>query len=194
METIIFPKPVIRNNMSVEEAIYRRRSVRSYVPRELTLEEIGKLLWACQGITEEKKLLRAAPSAGALYPLEVYVVTSEGLYKYAPEAHSLKKLSSKDLKKELAKASWGQRFVEEASLCIVICAVYERVTGRYGKRGARYVDIEVGHAAENVHLEAVSLGLASVPVGAFDDSAVSKTLSLPKSEKPVYIIPVGKEK
>jgi len=157
-------------------------------------EQISQLLWACQGITDSRGL-RAAPSAGALYPLEVYLVKEDGVYRYIPEGHKLEKRSDKNVKKELAGASWGQHFVEEASIGIVICAAYERVTSRYGERGIRYTDIEVGHAAENVHLEAVSLGLSSVPVGAFNDGAVSKILNLSDGEKPIYIIPVGyKEK
>ncbi|MGB2705551.1 MAG: SagB/ThcOx family dehydrogenase [Candidatus Omnitrophota bacterium] len=190
MKTIKLPRPKLKSDISLEETITKRRSVRSYSRRELTLNQIGQLLWACQGITDSRPL-RAAPSAGACYPLEVYIAKEDGLYRYVPEGHLIEKKSDSDLRKELAQASWGQRFVEEAPVNIIICAVYERVTSRYGKRGIRYTDIEVGHAAENVHLEAVSLGLSSCPVGAFNDKAVSKILDLPDGEKPVYIIPVG---
>ncbi len=190
METIKLPKPKLKSNLSVEEAILKRRSVRGYSSRELTTKEIGQLLWASQGVTDVRGL-RAAPSAGALYPLEIYLLTGNGVYRYVPEGHELQRKSTKDLKKGLARASWNQRFIEEAPLDIVICAVYERVTSRYGERGIRYTDIEVGHAAENIHLQAISLGLSSCPVGAFDDKAVSKILNLPGKEKPIYIIPVG---
>lgn len=190
METIKLPKPKLKSGFSVEEAILKRRSVRSYSLRELTTEQISQLLWACQGITGAGGF-RAAPSAGALYPLEIYLFTASGIYRYIPESHQLQKRSSSNSKKDLARASWNQRFIEEAPLDIVICAVYERITSRYGKRGIRYADIEVGHAAENIHLQAVSLGLSSCPVGAFDDKAVSKILNLPDKEKPIYIIPVG---
>jgi len=193
MEKINLPKPKLKSTLSVEEAISTRRSVRAYIPRELTMDEISQLLWASQGITARGGK-RAAPSAGALYPLEIYLLKSDGIYRYIPEGHRLEKKMTKNAKKDLARASWNQRFVEEAPVNIVICAVYEKVTSRYGKRGIRYTDIEVGHAAENVHLEAVSLGLASVPVGAFDDKGVSKVLNLAAEEKPLYIIPVGHEK
>lgn len=192
MKIIKLPKPKLKGNVSIEETIAGRRSVRRYSSRGLTIEEISQLLWACQGITSPRGL-RAAPSAGALYPLEVYLVKDDGIYKYIPEGHKLKQLSGKNVKQDLMRASHGQAFVEEAPVNIVICAVYERVTSRYAERGVRYADIEVGHAAENVHLEAVSLGLASVPVGAFSDNAVSKVLNLPAKEKPIYIIPVGYE-
>lgn len=190
MKTIKLPRPRLKGRVSLEETISKRRSVRHYDPRALTEEETGQLLWACQGITNPSGL-RAAPSAGALYPLEVYVVKEDGLYRYVPESHSLEKKSAENLKKKLTRASWNQSFIEEAPVSIVICAVYERISSRYGKRGIRYTDIEVGHAAENVHLQAVSLGLASVPVGAFDDNAVAKILNLSGKEKPIYIIPVG---
>lgn len=193
MKIINLPEPTLKGKISLEETISSRRSVRSYSSHELTLKEIGQLLWACQGITDPRGL-RAAPSAGARYPLEVYLVKNDGLYRYIPEGHKLEKKSDRNLKKDLTAASWNQSFIEEAPVCIVICAVYERVNVRYGKRGARYTDIEIGHAAQNVHLEAVSMGLSSCPVGAFADGDVSKILNLPGEEKPVYIIPVGHER
>ena len=190
METIKLPKPKLKSNFSVEEGILKRRSVRSYSSRELTMDQISQLLWACQGITSAKGF-RAAPSAGARYPLEIYLLKKDGVYRYIPEGHQLQRTSTKDLRKDLDRVSGGQRSVGEAPINVVICAVYERVTSRYGQRGIRYTDIEVGHAAENIHLQAVSLGLASCPVGAFDDKSVSKVLNLSDKEKPIYIIPVG---
>jgi len=190
METIKLPEPKLKSTVSIEETISKRRSVRSYSSKELTTEEISQLLWACQGVTDPRGL-RAAPSAGALYPLEIYLVKNDGIYHYLPDGHILEKKSDKNVKSDLVKVSWNQRFIETASIDIVICAVYERVTSKYGQRGAQYTDIEVGHAAENIHLQAVSLGLSSVPVGAFDEGAVSNILGLPNNEKPIYIIPVG---
>ncbi len=188
---ISLPEPKLKGTMSLEEAIQRRRSKRSYISQELTLEEISQLLWSVQGITDERRGFRAAPSAGALYPLEIYLVKADGLYLYLPDGHRIKRLSEKDLRRPLAQAALWQGFVAQAPIDIVICAVYERVTSKYGKRGVRYTDIEVGHAAQNLHLQAVVLGLGSVPIGAFDDDAVKKVLSLPKDHQPLYIIPVG---
>lgn len=189
-KTINLPNPALKGNISIEESMVKRRSVRRYSEKELTLEQLSQILWAAQGITDEKGF-RAAPSAGALYPLEVYAVKKDGLFHYIPEGHKLEIISPKDLRRELTDAAWGQNFIYEAPVDIVICAVYKRVTTRYGDRGVRYTDIEVGHAAQNIHLQAAALGLASVPLGAFSDSDVSSVLGLSKEETPVYIIPVG---
>ncbi|MBN1353519.1 MAG: SagB/ThcOx family dehydrogenase [Candidatus Omnitrophica bacterium] len=193
MDIIELPRPKLKGKVSLEEAISSRRSVRSYSERELTMNDISQLLWASQGITDEKGL-RAAPSAGALYPLEIYIAKKDGIFYYLTDRHRLKKISGKDKRSDLARAAWNQRYIGEAPIDIVICAVYKRVMSRYGERGIRYTDIEVGHSAENVHLEAVALGLSSVPVGAFDDKEVSGVLGLPEEETPVYIIPVGYRK
>ena len=188
---IDLPKPKTKGTVSVEETIAKRRSKRSYSSKALSNEQISQLLWSVQGITDEGKGLRAAPSAGALYPLEVYLVKEDGLYHYVPKGHKLELMKPEDLRPGLAKASWGQDFISQAPISIVICAVYSRVTSKYGLRGSRYVEIEVGHAAENIHLQAVALGLGSVPAGAYSDEAVSRLLELPKNEEPLYIIPVG---
>ncbi len=190
-EEIILPEPKTKGEMSLEESLSRRRSIRSFAPKELSLEEISQLLWAIQGITEKKGGFRAAPSAGALYPLEIYLIKSEGIFHYIVEDHSLQRVSSTDVRGEIVRAAWGQSFIQEAPLSVVICAVRSRVTNRYGGRGNRYVDIEVGHAAENLHLQAVALGLGSVPIGAFTDTEVKKILGLPRDTEPIYIVPVG---
>lgn len=190
---IKLPKPSIKGTISLEEAISKRRSQRSFSSRDLSLEQLGQLLWAAQGITAGKfgMNFRAAPSAGALYPLEIYLVSKDGLFHYMPESHSLDIISTKDLRQSLSDAALGQDAVREASVDIVICAVYSRATVKYGQRGVRYTHIEAGHAAQNVHLQAVSLGLSSVPIGAFNDEEVKKSLFLMASHEPIYIIPVG---
>ena len=193
MKEIKLPEPTLKGDVSLEEAIVKRRSVRSYSSKDLTEEEISRIVWAAQGITS-KRGFRVAPSAGALFPLEIYVVKKQGLFYYVPHEHKLMEKQRGDLRQKLAEAAYGQIFIAEAPVNIVICAVYERVTKRYGERGVRYTHIEVGHAAQNVHLEAVALGLSSVPIGAFSDSAVSKLLGLPSEERPLYIIPVGHKK
>lgn len=187
---IELPDPVLKGDMSVEETIKKRRSIRSFSSKPLTTEQISQLLWATQGITNRRGF-RAAPSAGALYPLEIYMASRNGFFHYIPEGHKLEMRTNADLRLKLAQASWNQSFIAQAPIDIVICAVYERITSRYGERGRRYVDIEVGHAAENLHLQAVALGLGSVPIGAFNDEAVSRILNLPDRERPIYIIPIG---
>jgi len=190
-EKIILPRPNLKGAVSVEECIKNRRSVRSFSSNPLTMEEISQLLWAAQGITDGRKGLRSAPSAGALYPLEIYLVTGDGVFYYDIEARALIRTNGQDMRPNLADGALGQASIKEAPASVIICAVRSRVTAKYGDRGNRYVDIEVGHAAENLHLQAVALGLASVPVGAFDDARIKKVLNLPSGTEPLYIVPVG---
>jgi SagB-type dehydrogenase family enzyme len=194
MNQIKLPKPRTRGGISVEEAIKARRSVRSYAPTDISMEDLSQLLWACQGVTDERRGYRAAPSAGALYPLEVYVVKSDGVFRYVPDTHSLEAISGRDVRRELAAAALGQGFVAQVPVDIVICAVHSRITSRYGQRGIRYTDMEAGHAAENLFLQAEALGLSSVAVGAFNDASVARVLGLPDDTKPLYILPVGHKK
>lgn len=194
MKTINLPEPKIKGTVSVEEAIKVRRSVRRYASKDISLEDVSQLLWACQGVTDGRGQLRASPSAGALYPLEIYIAKKDGVFHYIPAGHKLEAVSSEDIRKGLAEAAYGQAPVKEAAIDIIIAAVYERVTSKYGERGIRYTEIEAGHAAQNVFLQAVALGLDSVPIGAFTDAAVSKILKLPKEVKPLYILPVGYRK
>lgn len=190
-EKISLPRPSKDSKTSLEYTIQHRRSTRSFKDKDLTLEQISQLLWAAQGITDKRMGLRAAPSAGALYPVELYVVKKDGLYHYLPHLHQLEKITDEDLRRDLSAAALGQAPVLNAPVDIVICAVYKRVTSKYGERGIRYTDIEVGHTAQNIHLQAVALGLGSVPIGAFNDATVKEILNLPKDCSPLYIIPVG---
>lgn len=191
------PEPVYKSNTSVEEALLERRSIRTYSKENLTIEEVSQLLWAAQGITAPAWGGRTAPSAGATYPLELYLVVGDvtgldkGVYKYIPDGHVIKKVMEGDIREELAVAALGQRWVRDAPINIVFTAVYERTTKRYGDRGIRYVHMEVGHAAQNVHLQAVSLNLGTVVVGAFRDDVVKKIMNIP--EDPLYIMPVGRK-
>lgn len=190
---ISLPKPALRGKMTLEEAIARRRSVRDFTDHPLGPEEVGQLLWAAEGITGGAPYLRAHPSAGALHPLEVYLVGPDGVFQYRPEGHRLSVLRRGDQRAALAKAAYEQWFVAEAACVIVIAAVYARTTGKYGERGRmRYVPMDAAHAAQNVLLQAVALGLGAVPVGAFDDGAVRAVMGMPADEVPLYLIPVGK--
>jgi len=192
------PQPRYRGDVSLEEALLQRRSVREYTGEPLTLEEISQLLWAAQGITDPRGF-RTAPSAGGLYPLEVYLVAGEvagleaGVYKYRPQEHSLIWVVVGDRRENLCTAALGQVWVREAAADIVILAVYERTTVKYGDRGIRYVHLEAGHAAQNVCLQATALGLGTVTVGAFYDDEVQAVLGAPKNEKPLYVMPVGRK-
>lgn len=187
----VLPAPGTNGPVSLEQALLRRRSVREYGTEALTDAELSQLLWAAQGITDPSGL-RTAPSAGALYPLELYVATRAGLQHYEPRGHRLVTSSEEDLRPALARAAHGQAAVADAPAVFVITAVPARTAGKYGEeRGARYVQLEAGHAAENLLLQAVALGLGGVPVGAFDDAQVLRTLGSPRGVVPLYLIPVG---
>jgi len=188
------PEPRMEGTISVEDAIAKRRSVRSFLDKALSDAELSQILWAAQGITDKRRGFRAAPSAGATYPLETYVVTRKGVFHYLPEKHALEEVRRGDFRKELAQAALGQGFIREAPAVIVFTTMPERTTRRYGNRGNMYIHMEAGHAAENVHLQAIALGLASVPVGAFVDREVESVIGSSKGETAIYLIPVGREK
>ena len=185
------PPPEQKGKMSLEEALGRRRSVREFTREALTERELSQLLWAAQGITHAEGL-RAVPSAGALYPLELYVASAGGFYRYEPRPHQLVRLSDRDLRAAMRRAELDQEAITQAPAVFVIAAVYERTSRKYGAaRTPRYVHMEVGHAAQNLLLEAVALGLGGVPIGAFEDEALQKALELPVDQCPLYLIPVG---
>jgi SagB-type dehydrogenase family enzyme len=188
---MLLPAPSKRGRVSLEETLARRRSVREFTREPLSDEELSQLLWAAQGITDPAGY-RTAPSAGALYPLEIYVATASGFYHYEPREHRLNRRSSHDLRPALCRAGLDQESLLEAPAVFVMSAVYERTAQKYGEaRTPRYVHMEAGHAAQNLLLEAVAIGLGAVPIGAFYDTQVQKALSLPAEEQPLYLIPVG---
>jgi SagB-type dehydrogenase family enzyme len=186
---IKLPKADCAGSVTLERAISQRRSRRDYLPDALTAEQVGQLCWAAQGQTGRFKTV---PSAGATYPLELFLVTGDGLFHYLPDKHSIEELTTEDIRGKLAAAAWGQDFIRQASTTFVLAADFERTTGRYGERGVRYVFMESGHAAQNMHLEAEALGLGSVAVGAFDNEAVKKVLLLARNLEPIYMVVVGR--
>jgi SagB-type dehydrogenase family enzyme len=190
-KTIKLPEPKIIGKMSIEESIFRRRSERSFLPNELTMDQLSQLLWAAQGITDKSWGFRAAPSAGSLFPLTIYVIKKDGIFKYVPDGHKLVQTSSEDVRPSLVRASLGQNFIGDAPAVFIVAGNFRIVEAKFGQRSYRYLNMEIGHAAENIQLQAVSLGLVSVPVGAFWDDVVAKTLDLPDTQDPFYIIPVG---
>lgn len=189
---IKLPKPNERGSISIEETLNKRRSVRDYKREALSLEEVSQLLWAGSGKNLHR---RTAPSAGATYPLEVYLAVGEvkgmesGLYHYSSSRHSLEKVGE-DIRRSLCRAALEQRMIERAPISIIITAEYSRTTAHYGQRGVRYVHMEAGHMGQNISLQAVALNLGTVMIGAFDDREVKEVLGI--EEEPLYIIPVGK--
>ena len=196
---IYLPSPNQKGIISLEEAIARRKSVRYFTPQPISKWQLSQILWAAQG-TSDASGNRTAPSAGATYPLEIFAVCGancieqigEGIYHYHTDSHSLTLHRQGDTRLELARAALSQEYIYEAPVDIVICAVYERTLRRYGTRGERYVHIEVGHAGQNIYLQATALGLGTVAIGAFSDEPVREVLRLDKQYRPLYIMPVGK--
>lgn len=177
--------------VSLEEAIARRRSTREFSSRVPADDQLGQLLWAAQGVTDPAHGHRAAPSAGALYPLEVYVARADGVYHYEPREHGLRRVVAADKREALGHATLGQASVLQAPVVFAIVGYVSRTATKYGNRAERYVSLEAGHATENLLLEATALGLAAVPIGAFDDDAARVALGLASDATPLYLVPVG---
>jgi SagB-type dehydrogenase family enzyme len=194
---IRLPAPASRGDVSVEEALRTRRSVRAYQDEPITLAQLGQLLWAAQGITDTEGH-RTAPSAGARYPIELYVAAGNvtglpaGVYKYRPREHDLLPHLAGDRRGALAQSAVRQAWIPQAPAILAITAVAERTRERYRDRTDRYVAIEVGLVGENVYLQATALGLSTVMVGAFQDDSVAAVLALDPAERPLALMPVGR--
>jgi SagB-type dehydrogenase family enzyme len=194
---IVLSEPKKVGKISFEQALFSRRSIREYKDSPMTTEQLSQLLWSAQGITGENGELRTAPSAGALYPMEIYITVqnvkelSSGVYKYDCFAHKLLQVKLGDVSDDLADAALGQSFVKESSVNIVISAVFERTRAKYGERSDRYVYIEAGHIAQNLFLQGICLGLGVAVVGAFGDKKVHAVLGSLPEEEPIYIVTVG---
>jgi len=197
-KTIELPEVSLTGDGSLEQWLSQRRSIREYAEGAVSLNDVAQLLWAAQGITNARGF-RTAPSAGALYPLELFLVVGEvnhllpGVYHYRPDGHQLQQVVADDQRKDLARAAGSQDWIKEAALVIVFTADYERTARKYGSRAKRYVHIEVGHAAQNLLLQAKALNLATVPVGAFNDGDVARILQLPDGLEPLMLVPVGRK-
>lgn len=191
-EVIELPPPELGGGMGLVEALAHRRSHRGFGFRDPSLAEVAQLCWAAQGITEGEQGLRAAPSAGATYPLSLYLVAPAGVYRYEASGHRLHRVVSGDVRERLRVAAENQPWIGEARVCLILAAQPNAIAARYGRRrGWRYALMEAGHVAENVLLQAAALGLVGVPVGAFEDRQVSDVLGLPPGVHPVYLLPIG---
>ncbi len=199
IKAVKLPKPQLSGNLSVEEAIAARRTVRSFSEKPLTLMQLSQILWSGQGITETRFNHRSAPSAGALYPALIYIVVrpgmveklDAGIYRYSPEGHYLQMTAEGDFTDKLRKVGYSQSFYAKAPVCFVLTGEYKKTTWKYGKRGMRYVHMEMGHIAQNMMLQVQTLKLAIGVAGAFRDERVSELLNLKEEETPFYLLPVG---
>ena len=198
--TVSLPAPQLTGNLSVEAAIQNRRSVREYANESVTLGNVSQILWSAQGITNTQYQLRAAPSAGQVYPLEIYVIAGpnvtglkEGVYQYEPSNNTLEMFMNGDLRSDLATIADGQPWVKQAPLDILITGDYQKMIDKYPNKqlSTTFVDLEAGGVGENIYLQAESLGLATVALGSFDSNQLNQKFELPSNETPLYIFPIG---
>jgi SagB-type dehydrogenase family enzyme len=196
-EALSLPGPRADSPVCLERALALRRSVRSFDATELSTGELSQLLWAAQGVTHGRGR-RTAPSAGALYPIELLVVAGRvrqlpaGVYRYQPDGHRLLRLAAGDRRARLTDAAVCQTWVGAGAAVLAVVAVPEGTTRKYGERGVRFAHLEAGHVSQNVCLQAVALGLGTVPVGSFDDGAVAELLGLGDGQQPLLLLPVGR--
>lgn len=197
-DLIKLPPPAHKGAVSVEEALSRRRTARRFASRPLNLQQVSQLLWGTDGLSDPRGL-RTAPSAGATYPVDLYLVVGElgvdavaaGVYLYRPREHALELITPGELRPAVARASLSQSWMAEAPIMVVITGEYRRCMARYGERGVRYTIMEVGHTAENLFLQAEALGLGAGIVGAFEDRNITQVLKIPAQHEPLLIMPVG---
>ena len=185
----VLPPPQRRGGPALTSVLAARHSQRSFGAGDLDDATLGQLLWAAQGVTSPGH--RTAPSAGALYPLQVRIADARGVWRYVPADHALVREAAGDHRDALARAAFGQESVRSAPVVLVISASFAVTAGKYGSRAERFATLEAGHAAQNVLLEATALELACVPVGAFDDAGLRRAAGLPAAETPLYLLPVG---
>lgn len=196
-DMITLPQPRFDGEISLEQTINTRTSIRSYSTEPINLGQLSQVAWAAQGLSSQSQQ-RTVPSAGAIYPLELYVVSGNvqdlvaGIYHYLPREHCLKMMVSGDKRRELAAAALNQGSIKQGAFSIIISAYYDKMAVRYGQRARRYVDIEVGHVGQNIYLQATALRLGTVAIGAFHDELVQRTLALSTDQAPLYIMPVGR--
>ena len=188
---IKLPSPDTTGRISVEQAIKHRRNIQDFTDEPLRLEQIAQLAWAGQGITDEEKGFRAAPSAGAIYPMQLHIVLPDGLYRYDPKSHSIKKTIDKDIRRSLYLAAFSQPVVSKSLCSFVISGSARKVEAKYRNKGERFISIEAGHIAQNLQLQAVALGLGSATIGGLDSKNVAKACNLKPMQEPLYIICFG---
>lgn len=193
---IALPKPAFTGNKSLEETLGRRKSVRDFKKDELSLEEISQLLWACQGLRNDPEYPpgRTAPSAGGFHPMEVFLFTPQGIFRYIAANHSMAVIRQGDMREELRLASLGQQCIGNAPAVFVIAGkLLPEALAKYKEREERYIALEAGCACQNLLLEAVSLDLGAVPIGAFNDEKITELLGLDKLNAfPFFVVPVGR--
>jgi len=198
--TRALPKPATDGGDGLWGVIRARRSIRDFRREPVSQEQLAQLLWATQGITGGQRghAFRAAPSAGACYPIDTYLVVHRveglepGLYRYDVERAALEALRQGDLSAAIAAACLDQEMAAEAAVVFAWAAVPGRSKRRYRERAYRYVYMDAGHIGQNLHLAATAIGLGCCAIGAFLDDEVNAILGLDGlDETAVYLSVVG---
>jgi SagB-type dehydrogenase family enzyme len=188
---IQLPEPQKTSGVSLESAILNRRTRRDFIEKDLDLALLGQLLWAAQGITHPEGL-RTVPSAGALYPLDLYLATRTILGRYDPEGHSILVVQQGDFRGRITEAALNQDFIVRAACSFLLTSQPLKTSSRYGPdRSPRYIALEAGHAAQNLLLQACARGLCGVPVGAFVDDQIAMIFGLAPTQEPLYLLCIG---
>lgn len=199
METIKLPTPATNETITLNKALKKRISCRNFKNKAINLSKLSGILWAADGINDKSfKPRRTAPSAGATYPLELYVAVKKesvyeleaGVYHYNPEKHILTKHLHEDIFDKLPQATFDQSFITNASVVLLIASQNERTTKLYGERGVQYIWMEAGGVCQNIHLKVVEMKLGTVVIGAFEDNKVKESFK-PKNEEPLALMPIG---
>ena len=195
---IKLPAPCYDSKVSLEKALYKRRSIRNYSDEPLSTSDISQILWSAQGITKKAGGLRTAPSAGALYPIEIYIAVcnvkglTQGVYKYNPQQHTIIKILEGDKRVELSNAALKQNCIRRGAVNIIIVGIFKRTAAKYGKRSGKYLLMECGAVSQNIYLQSYALNLGTVFVGAFNDESLRSILKMPEDEYPLGIMPIGR--
>jgi len=184
--------------MILDRVLRQRKSIRDFQQQPISKDQLSYLLWASTGIQriEDGYEFRTTPSAGALYPIETYVVVNDvrkleaGVYHYSIKAHQLEQLKQGEFRQEVTAAALGQGMCQTSAVVFVWSAVFERCKWKYGQRAYRYIYLDAGHIAENLALAAVSLNLGSCEIGALYDNQVNAILGIDGSEESVVCMAV----
>lgn len=194
---IQLPPPRADGGISLERAIRLRRSIREFGDGRVSLPDLSSLLFSIAGVTDPGRGFRATPSAGALYPVDLWVLASRvdgidaGSWRYEVGTHALSRTASGDPARAFADAAFGQGCVAAAAVSLLLCADYERLRPTYFDLSPRLAWLEMGHAAQNASLQAAALGLGAVCIGAMDAGRVRAIAGVPGSMEPVYAVSVG---
>lgn len=200
VKKIVLPDPNEISKTSLDNCLKKRKSIREFSDKPITLKQLSYLLWASTGIqrNEHGFDFRTAPSAGALYPIETYLVInnvkdlSNGVYHYSIKDHTLEELKLGEYGIKTANAALGQDMCAKAAVVFIWTAIFQRSKWKYRQRAYRYIYLDAGHIGENLALASTSLDLGSCQIGALFDEEVNEIVGVDgTSESSIYMSVVG---